>query len=55
VYVLDTAYLRRASHLLDGQVFGYEVGEDKAHDIDSECDFQVIEFLLSRREASGRR
>jgi CMP-N,N'-diacetyllegionaminic acid synthase len=49
VYVLDTGYLRRASHLLDGYAVGYEVNEDKAHDIDSEQDFQIIEFLLGKR------
>lgn len=51
VYVLDTAYLRRASHLLDGQAFGYEVPDHKAMDVDSELDFELIEFLLRRREA----
>jgi CMP-N-acetylneuraminic acid synthetase len=49
VYVLDTSYLRRARHLLDGHAEGYEVGEDKAHDIDSELDFKIIEFLLGNR------
>lgn len=49
VYVLDTDYLRRASHLLEGHAAGYEVPEHKALDIDSELDFQVVEFLLGRR------
>lgn len=53
VYVLDAAYLRRARHLLDGHARGYEVGEDKAHDVDSELDFQIIEFLLRRRTQSA--
>jgi CMP-N,N'-diacetyllegionaminic acid synthase len=51
VYVLDTQYLRRASHLLDGRVEGYTVGEDKAFDVDSELDFILIEYLLGRRAA----
>jgi CMP-N,N'-diacetyllegionaminic acid synthase len=50
VYVLDTAYLRRAGHLLDGHAEGYEVSEDKAFDIDSDLDFLLIEFLLKRRK-----
>jgi len=50
VYVLDTNYLRRANHLLDGFVIGYEVPEEKAFDIDSELDFSIIEFLLKRRQ-----
>lgn len=49
VYVLDTAYLRRAGHLLDGHAAGYEVPDYKAFDIDTELDFQLIEFLLRQR------
>jgi CMP-N-acetylneuraminic acid synthetase len=49
VYVLDTAYLRRANHLLDGHVEGYLVGEHKAFDVDTELDFQLITFLLTQR------
>ena len=55
VYVLDTAYLRRANHLLEGHAEGYEVGDDKAHDIDYEHDFLMIEFLLGRRLALARK
>ncbi|UCH34040.1 MAG: acylneuraminate cytidylyltransferase family protein [Armatimonadota bacterium] len=51
VYVLDTDYLRRASHLLDGHAEGYEVPDHKAFDIDTELDFALIEFLLQRRAA----
>lgn len=54
VYVLDPDYLRRANHLLDGHARGYEVPEDKALDVDTELDFQFIEFLLSRRASSQR-
>ena len=49
VYVLLPAYLRTASHLLDGRSFGYEIPPDKAHDVDSELDFEIIEYLLKRR------
>lgn len=49
VYVLDAAYLRRASHLLDGHAEGYEVPVEKAVDIDTEVDFALIELLLKRR------
>lgn len=51
VYVLDPAYLRRANHLLEGHAEGFEVPEEKAMDIDSEVDFQLIECLLQRRMA----
>jgi len=49
VYVLDPAYLRRASHLLDGNAFGYELPAEKALDVDTELDFTIVEFLLKRR------
>lgn len=49
VYVLDPGYLRRASHLLDGNAFGYELPAEKALDVDSELDFTIVEFLLKRR------
>lgn len=52
VYVLDTSYLGRANHLLDGFVIGYEISDDKAFDIDSELDFSIIEFLLKRRKSN---
>jgi CMP-N-acetylneuraminic acid synthetase len=49
VYVLAPAYLRHSSHLLDGHAEGYEVAEGRNLDIDSEFDFQLIEFLMRRR------
>jgi CMP-N,N'-diacetyllegionaminic acid synthase len=49
VYVLSPDYLRRAQHLLDGHAEGYEVGEGKNLDIDSEFDFTMIEFLMRRK------
>lgn len=52
VYVLHADYLRRANHLLEGHAEGYEVPEGKNLDIDSEFDFQLIEFLLQRKLGS---
>lgn len=49
VYVLDPRYLRSANHLLDGHAEGYELPPEKALDIDSEFDFQIVEYLLKRR------
>lgn len=49
VYVLDPAFVRRANHLLDGHAEGYEVPESKTLDIDSEFDFELIEYLMKRR------
>ena len=52
IYVLAPDYLRRAGHLLDGHADGYDIGEAKSLDIDSEWDFRLIEFLM--REKHGR-
>jgi CMP-N-acetylneuraminic acid synthetase len=49
VYVLDPDYIRTANHLLDGHTEGYEVPEGKNLDIDSEFDFQLIEYLMSNK------
>jgi CMP-N,N'-diacetyllegionaminic acid synthase len=49
IYVLDPAYLRRCGHLLDGHAVGYDIGQDKSFDVDSEFDFELIEFLMRKR------
>jgi CMP-N-acetylneuraminic acid synthetase len=51
IYVLAADYLRRAGHLLDGFTEGYDIGESKSLDIDSEFDFQLVEYLMKRRYA----
>lgn len=49
VYVLDPGYLRRANHLLDGLVEGYHISEEKSFDVDSELDFELVEFMMRRK------
>jgi CMP-N-acetylneuraminic acid synthetase len=49
IYVLNPNYINSASHLLDGHTEGYDIGEDKTFDIDSEFDFQIIEFLMKKK------
>jgi CMP-N-acetylneuraminic acid synthetase len=51
IYVLSAAYLRSANHLLDGFTEGYDIGEAKSLDIDSEFDFELVEYLMKRRYA----
>jgi CMP-N-acetylneuraminic acid synthetase len=55
IYVLDPQYLRRANHLLDGHAEGYDIGEAKSLDIDSDWDFKLIEYLMREKygEAHG--
>jgi CMP-N,N'-diacetyllegionaminic acid synthase len=54
IYALDPAFIRRAGHLLDGHAEGYDIGQDKCFDVDSEFDFELIEFLLTRRARASR-
>jgi CMP-N,N'-diacetyllegionaminic acid synthase len=51
IYVLAPDYLRTANHLLDGHTEGYDVGQAKCFDVDSEFDFEIIEFLMKKRAA----
>jgi CMP-N,N'-diacetyllegionaminic acid synthase len=49
IYVLATKYIENATHLLDGHAEGYDIGEAKSLDVDSELDFELIEFLMKRK------
>jgi CMP-N,N'-diacetyllegionaminic acid synthase len=53
IYVLAADYLRRAHHLLDGHAEGYDIGQHKSFDIDSEFDFQLVEYLMARRHPAA--
>jgi len=49
IYVLSPDYLRRGTGLLSGRTQGYDIGANKSLDIDSEFDFELIEYLMKRR------
>lgn len=49
IYVLSPDYLRRGTGLLSGCTQGYDIGQDKSLDIDSEFDLELITFLLKKR------
>jgi len=49
VYVLSPDYLRRGTGLLSGRTQGYDIGAAKSVDIDSEFDFEWLEYLMKRR------
>lgn len=53
IYVLAPDYLRRANHLLDGHAEGYDIGQAKSFDIDSEFDFAIVEMLMRQKHAVG--
>ena len=45
-YVVDPAYLKRASGLFEGRVIPYLMPPERCIDIDTEFDFKLVEFLL---------
>lgn len=49
IYVLSPDYLRRGTGLLSGRTQGYDIGTAKSPDIDSELDFQFVEYLMKKR------
>ena len=46
IYALAPEYIRQVEYLLDGHTEGYDIGVEKSLDVDSEFDFQLIEFLM---------
>ena len=48
-YVVDPAYLKRASKLFEGRVIPYLMPAERCIDIDAEFDFKLVEFLLKDR------
>lgn len=49
IYVLSPEYLRRGTGLLSGRTEGYDIGASKSLDVDSQFDFELIEFLMRKR------
>jgi CMP-N,N'-diacetyllegionaminic acid synthase len=49
IYVLAPAYLRSGTGLLSGRTQGYDIGADKSLDVDSQFDFDLIEYLMQKR------
>jgi CMP-N,N'-diacetyllegionaminic acid synthase len=49
IYVLSPDYLRRGTGLLSGRTEGYDIGAAKSTDIDSEFDFELVEYLMRKR------
>ena len=50
IYALRPNYLLNSSHLFQGNLLGYDIGESKSLDVDSEFDFRIIEFLTMGRK-----
>jgi len=52
-FVVDPAYVVRATSLYDGQVIAVEVPPERSLDIDTETDLAFAEFLLAREQDRG--
>ena len=50
IYVISPKYLRIGNSLLSGCTQGYDIGQDKSLDIDSEFDFEVVEHLMKKKK-----
>lgn len=48
-YVVDPQYLKTANALFEGRVVPYLMDASRCVDIDSDFDFQLVEFLLNER------
>ncbi len=53
IYVLSPNYLRCGTGLLSGCTRGYDIGVSKSLDVDSQFDFELIEFLMRKRLEAG--
>lgn len=53
VYVLSPGYLRRSTGLLSGRTQGYLMAPERSLDIDSEFDFELVEYLMRKRLAKA--
>lgn len=51
IYVLSPDYVRNGTGLLSGRTHGYDIGQEKSLDVDSQFDFELIEFLMRKRKA----
>ena len=49
INILSPKYIKKSSNLLDGNIIGYDIGNYKSLDIDSSFDFEIIEYLMGKR------
>ena len=48
IYIFNPNYLRNGNGLLSGKTEGYDIGIEKSFDLDSEFDFELIEYLMKK-------
>lgn len=52
IYILSPHFLRTGTGLLSGIAQGYDIGQEKSLDVDSEYDFDLVEYLMKKREVA---
>lgn len=49
IYALRPGFIRRSRNLFDGNLLGYDIGQEKSLDIDAPFDFELVEYLLDKK------
>lgn len=49
IYVLSPDYIRSGNGLLSGRTQGYDIGQSKSFDVDSDFDFEIVQYLMGKR------
>ena len=49
IYVINPEYLKNGNGLLGGRTKGYNIGIEKSFDLDSEFDFELIEYIMKKK------
>lgn len=51
IYAMMPEYIRTKDHLLSGHAEGYNIGFEKSLDVDSEFDFELVEYLMKKNNS----
>ena len=49
IYAMLPSHIKTKLHLLSGHAEGYDIGFEKSLDVDSEFDFQLVEYLMKKK------
>lgn len=52
IYALLPSKIFKQDHLLSGHAEGYDIGFEKSLDIDSEFDFELVEYLMKKKQGA---
>ena len=50
IYALLPSKIYQRDHLLSGHAEGYDIGCEKSLDVDSEFDFELVEYLMKKKQ-----